>query len=121
MRFSASQRIRRNRDFQAVRGRGRRLDAGAFVVWCAQREVLPGSYAGPRVGVAASRAIGNAVVRNLAKRRMRDLFRRRAELLPPAVDLVISTRKPVVELPFEELDQRFAGICRKIASCFSHA
>ena len=71
MRLRAGQRLRRNDDFRAVRELGRRIDCGAFMLTWSVRP--PEGPAGPaRVGVVASRAaVGDAVHRNRAKRRLR--------------------------------------------------
>lgn len=49
--------------------------------------------AGPvRLGLAVSRRVGGAVVRNRLKRRVRDWFRRSRPALPESVDLVVIAR-----------------------------
>ena len=46
-----------------------------------------------RLGITATRRIGGAVVRNRARRRVRELFRRyAAALVDPGVDLVVNVR-----------------------------
>jgi len=42
-----------------------------------------------RVGIAVSKKVGNAVVRNTWKRQIREAFRLQYRSLPPSVDLVI--------------------------------
>lgn len=54
----------------------------------------------PRVAVIAGRAIGNAVRRNRAKRRLRAAAR--TVTLPP-VDVVVDARPAVLDAPFEHL------------------
>lgn len=56
----------------------------------------------PRFGASVSRKVGNAVVRNTVKRRLRAAFR---ELAPGlgSVDVVAVARTPIVRLPFAEL------------------
>lgn len=117
MRFRAEQRLRRQPDFKSVRERGRRHDCGAFVLWTLRRNsesdkpVPPG----PRVGVVASRvAVGNAVQRNRAKRRMRTLFRLHQAMLPADVDLLIVARSALNRLEYAELDRKFSEACRKL-------
>lgn len=49
-----------------------------------------------RLGVSLSRRVGNAVVRNGWKRRIRESFRRQKYDLPQGLDLVVRPRKGAV-------------------------
>ena len=114
MRLRAGQRLRRNDDFRAVRELGRRIDCGAFMLtWCVRP---PGGPGGPaRVGVVASRAaVGDAVHRNRAKRRLRTLYRQHQHLVPPRLDLVLTARAALLRLEFAEAAKRFVQACGKL-------
>jgi ribonuclease P protein component len=115
MHLRAGQRLRRNAEFLAVRAEGRRLDCGAFLLtWAARPGAEPSAT--PRVGVVASRAaVGNAVHRNRAKRRLRAVFRKHQALVPPGLDLVLTARAALLRLEFAEVEQRFTAACRKLA------
>ena len=45
MRFRAEQHLRRQRDIQAVREQGRRLDCGPFTLWYRLRQAVDASVA----------------------------------------------------------------------------
>lgn len=110
LRLQATQRVRRSVDFDIAREGGRRFDAGWFLLWAYQRDdVRPA-----RLGVAASRAVGGAVVRNRCKRVLRELFRRHQHELPPGTDVVISARRSLPSVGTEELDKRFQKTLRRI-------
>ena len=113
LRLTAGQRLRRNADFCAVREQGRRIDCGVFLLTWRVRP--PGPPANPRVGVVASRAaVGNAVHRNRAKRRLREIYRQHQALVPPGLDLVLTSRISLLRLAFSESAQRFAQACKKL-------
>lgn len=51
-----------------------------------------------RLGVTVSRKVGNAVVRNRVKRRIREWFRREGAQQAPGLDLVVIARPPAARL-----------------------
>ena len=110
--FGRRQRLRRQDDFRRVRQEGRRIDGGAFTLWY-QNRATPAVV---RVGVVASiAAIGPAVSRNAAKRRLREIFRRHQELVPPGTDLLLVARSPLNRLGFREVETRFIDACGRMA------
>ncbi|HZK10226.1 MAG TPA: ribonuclease P protein component [Clostridia bacterium] len=56
-----------------------------------------------RVGFTASKKIGNAVVRNLAKRRLKECFRMHEDILEGCYDLVIVARARSSEGNFHQM------------------
>ena len=123
MRFRAEQHLRRQRDFREAREKGRRQECGAFTLWWYRRPAeitaavvaVPAPIPGPRVGVIASTAaVGIAVKRNRAKRRMREIFRRHQNLVPPDCDLLMIARSALNRLEYREIEQKFVDVCRKL-------
>ena len=89
--FSSSDRIRRQADFSRVYRDGvSAADSVLVVIAC--RNGLQYS----RLGVVVSRRVGNAVVRNRWKRRMREVFRRHRDQIPTGWDLVVRPRRGAV-------------------------
>jgi len=95
----------------AVRAEGRRVDCGAFLLtWRARPGASPS-----RVGVVASRAaVGNAVQRARAKRRLREVFRRHQAAVPAGVDVILTARAALLRVEFTELEQRFLAACGRM-------
>ena len=59
---------------------------------------IPGR--GPRLGVTVSRKVGNSVVRNRVKRRIRAWFRVARSAFPEAWDIVVIARPQAADLEF---------------------
>ena len=71
----------------------------------------------PRVGVVASTAaVGCAVERARAKRRLREVFRAHQSLLPADCDLLLIARKSVIQWEFPQLERVFVDACRRISA-----
>jgi ribonuclease P protein component len=68
--------------------------------------VAPGPSGPPQVGFVAGRAVGNAVARNRAKRRLREAAAR-CSLQPDTVYLLVATRS-VLDARFERLTAALA-------------
>ncbi len=91
MRFGKAARLTRRREFLAVQGRGRKLQAGPYLVL-----LLPNGCGRPRLGITVSSKVAGAVGRNRVKRWVREAFRSRAAALPP-VDVVVIARRAALE------------------------
>lgn len=112
MRFRPGQHLRRQGDIRAVREQGSRLDCKAFTVWWMPTET---NVKAPRACfVASTQAVGGAVERNRAKRRLRDIFRRNQGLLPQSCDLMVVARRSVNQWPFAQLERAFTDASGRI-------
>jgi len=74
---------------------------------------LRGDDAPARLGVVASRKVGNAVARNRAKRLVREAFRQSASAAPPGLELVVIVRPGLEKLGAGEVARELlAGLPR---------
>jgi ribonuclease P protein component len=115
MRFRPEQHLRRQNDIRAVREFGARSDWRLFTLWCYQRPVDSAVGTHSRTAVVASiAAIGAAVERNRAKRRLREVFRKHQQAIPPGFDLLLIARTAIKRCSLVELEQRFLAAVKWI-------
>lgn len=82
--FSKMYRLRNQQDFDCVFAQKCRVSDEWMVVYAWTNDL---SY--PRLGICASRKLGNAVCRNRWKRLVREAFRLSKEDLPEGLDLIV--------------------------------
>ena len=93
--------MRHGSDFEQVVRRGVRGGRETLVV-----HLTPQTDPEPRgavVGFVVSRAVGNAVTRNLVKRRLRTLVRERLSALPVGSRVVVRALAPAATAPYARL------------------
>lgn len=102
------ERLKSHRDFVAVLKRRRRVSREDIVVHYLMRDDAMASDStteyGRRVGLAVSKAVGNAVTRNAVKRRFRVLARKYESLLPESCDIVLRAKPSAAHAEFASLD-----------------
>jgi ribonuclease P protein component len=107
--FGRAMRIKQGRDFSRVRQDGERLVYGCLI---ANWRKLPADST-PRLGVVTSGKLGNAVVRNRARRLLREAFRSHQHDLAQPVDLVLVARASIVGKGFAEVEKDFLTTLRR--------
>jgi ribonuclease P protein component len=77
--------LRTRREYLLVQGEGVKITLPSFIVLVRARA----DERAARLGITVTRKFGPAVLRNRAKRLLREAFRHAPDLLPPGVDVVI--------------------------------
>jgi len=102
VRFRPAQHIRRRVEFQQVYDQGSRQGGRLMTVF-----ILPRGGDVTRLGLAATRKLGGAVMRNRAKRLVREIFRRHRH--PPGLDIVVIPRAALLEAPWQVIEAEYAA------------
>src|SRR5215212_10709170 len=106
--FDRSERVRRRAEYQQIYDRGTKVHGRTFTLFR-----LPNGLRTGRLGIAATRKLGGAVVRNRAKRLIREVFRRNK--LAPGSDVVIVPRRELLDTSLATLESEFRHILERSA------
>jgi len=107
------ERLHRDNDFRKVFKDGERYEGKNLVLYGLK------DVGGGRVGFIAGKRVGGSVVRNKARRWLREIYRRRKSLLIEGTDLIIIAKAGIFQSTFsmveEEMLQLFnrAGILKE--------
>ncbi|HEY6548628.1 MAG TPA: ribonuclease P protein component [Vicinamibacteria bacterium] len=113
--FAREARLLRGRDFRRVMRRGLRIDNPLYTLWA-----VPGPEpSAARLGLSASRRLGGAVIRNRAKRLLRETFRRQDR--PWGFDVVLVPKKALLERKLSEVDDEWRRSLKRLASLRTRA
>lgn len=95
----ARHRVRRAALFQEAYQQGRKTAGSCCVLW-----LRTGEDADRRLGVVASKKVGNSVARSRAKRRLREWFRRNRHRLQGSEDVILVARRRILKAAQADLE-----------------
>ncbi len=98
--LSPNERVRRHRDYQRIYERGSKVHSKLFTLFTLTNDQTVG-----RLGIAATKKLGGAVVRNMAKRLIREVFRRNK--IAPGFDVVVVPRREMVDASLTAIETEF--------------
>lgn len=104
--FQKYERLKHNNDFKRVYEQGKKIESSSFVLYVdsdSKRQYC-------RLGIIASKKVGNAVKRNRCKRLVRELFRRNKEQFPPGSDVIVIVKRDMVGKQYAELEEELYSI-----------
>ena len=117
----ARHRLRERADFTAaVRGPGASRAGGRLVVVHANRADVRADLP-PRVGFVVSKAVGNAVRRNLTKRRLRAIMATQLSGIPLGVDVVVRAHPSASSATYHDLSDSLAAQVNRVCRSLSRA
>lgn len=110
--FSAKNRIRKRVEYLRIQKASKKIHSKYFILsYCFGTNPFV-----PRLGIVATKKIGNAVVRNRGKRLVRETFRRHQHLLSTKLEMVLILKQGVHQVSQSEIDREFLWTIKKIKS-----
>ncbi len=107
MRYTVA--LKQNHEFRRLYSKGRRAVSPYFAVYC-RKTGRPVS----RLGITTGVKLGNAVKRNFARRRIRELYRTNEVRFLPGYDIVVVARTRAIYGRYAELERSFLQLMRKL-------
>lgn len=101
--------LKKNKEFQAVFRAKQSTANRQFVIYhrhCPQQSVF-------RFGLSVSKRVGNAVVRNRIKRRIREAIREMEPRICTGKDYVIIARKPTADMDYQQIKRSLHHVCKR--------
>ena len=108
-RFRAHEHIRAREEFEAIYNDGRRVSGRLMTLF-----VGSNNRNTARLGIAATRKIGGAVVRNRAKRLAREVFRHHKP--DSGLDVVVVARREMAHAPYTAVEAEFRALLERRTS-----
>ena len=102
-------RLTKRDDFKIVYRNGKSVANREFVLYYSANRTTENF----RLGVSVSKKVGNAVVRNLVKRRVKEAVRQNSSMIQCCYDLIVIARNPSVNLPQSNTERSLIHLLRK--------
>jgi ribonuclease P protein component len=115
-RLTRGERLSSPGQFRRVLQKGWRVDGRFFSLVAA-----PNDRGHDRLGLTASRKVGGAVIRNRAKRQLRECFRLNKRDQAPAHDLVLMAKKEIAGCVQRELEREYQQRLRRLEERIARA
>ncbi len=101
--------LKLNHVFRRLYAKGDCAVGGFLVLYCRRN-----GTGRSRLGITSGTKLGHAVVRNRARRRLREAYRLNEHRLKPGYDIVLVARHAAVDGDFAELQRSFLRQCKKL-------
>lgn len=101
-------RLRKNMEFKKVYNGGKNFWNRNLVLYIKKNNLEE-----PRLGITITKKVGNAVVRNKIRRRIKEIYRLNLHRIKGGYDLIIIPKKNVVDISFKDLESALNHILKR--------
>ena len=101
--------LKENYEFRRLYQKGASAVSGPMVIYCRKNKLGHN-----RLGITVSVKLGGAVVRNRARRRLREVYRLNKPALKQGYDIILVARTRILSGSWKELNDSFLRICQKV-------
>ena len=101
--------LKENWEFRRLYQKGKSAVGPAMVIYCKKNRLDHN-----RLGVTVSTKLGGAVIRNRARRRLREIYRLNSPCLKKGYDFVLVARSKAVDGSFSAMEESFKRLCNKL-------
>lgn len=100
--------LKKNREFGLVYSRGKSCASRLLVLI-----YLPRKFGGVRVGFSVSKKVGKSVVRNKARRRLKEAFKNYEPNIKKNVHIIFIARIPLKDAEFRDINRDMSYLLKK--------
>ena len=101
--------LKKNHEFRRLYQKGASAVGGGMVLYCRKNRLGHN-----RLGITVSVKLGHAVVRNRARRRLREVYRLNRGALKEGYDFILVARHKTLTAPWKDLNATFVRLCGKL-------
>ena len=103
----------KSRHFRELYKNGKKFYCKLFIIF-----VLPNDLDYNRIGITVSKKIGNAVIRNKVRRRIREVVRLNTSALGKGLDIAIVAKREITRVKYAEICKSFLYLAGKLYSAY---
>lgn len=101
--------LKKNHEFRRLYHKGASAVGSGMVLYCRKNRLGHN-----RLGITVSVKLGHAVVRNRARRRLREVYRLNRSAMKEGYDLILVARHKTLTAPWQDLNATFLRLCAKL-------
>lgn len=101
--------LKQNYEFRRLYHKGASAAGGGMVIYCRKNRLDHN-----RLGITVSTKLGHAVVRNRARRRLREVYRLHSDVLIKGYDIILVARHRALTMSWEELNGSFSQLAGRL-------